>query len=310
MRSIEMDIKNWVSLGLLLLWGCTYGDTDLYNQQRGKVRIALDWGELAVPDSAAFYFYPSGQNTPLVRMSAGSGFEGTLEAGTYQVVVTNTGYSRLTVQTSKGYNQAFACADATTGYNGHFDTRASEPALIESPQNLYGTGLGEMTVGKTGAVHVAYPQPLVYPVRLDVIIEGAVAVSAIEGVLSGVSSSVHIPTGKADFSEDAAILFPLEKQGNGRFRSSAATFGLRPQKGNGEPQSNRLNLYIEMPDQSVFTSEFDITDLIEEAVGSIITGTITATIELELTVDPSKPGGFNLGLVGWHTGTGSAGEEE
>lgn len=310
MRSIGIDTKKMVSLGLLLLWGCTYGDTDLYNLQRGKVRIALDWGELAVPDSAAFYFYPSGQNAPLVRMSAGSGFEGTLDADTYQVVVTNIDYSRLTVQTTQGYNQVFAYADAATGYNGYFDTRAAEPALIESPQNLYGTGLTEVTVGKTGAVHIAYPQPLVYPVQLDVIVEGAVAVSEIEGVLSGVSSSIHIPTGKADFSEDAAILFPLEKQGSGQFRSSATTFGLRPQKGNSEPQSNRLSLYIEMPDQSVFTSELDITDLIEEAVGSVITGTITAAIELELTVDPSKPGGFNLELVGWHTGTGSAGEEE
>ena len=65
-----------------------------------------------------------------------------------------------------------------------------------------------------------------------------------------------------------------------------------------------------MPDESVFSSELDITDLIEEAVGNVVTGTITATIELELTVDPSKPDGFNLELVGWRTGTGSAGEEE
>lgn len=309
-KSIGIDTKKMVSLGLLLLWGCTYGDTDLYNLQRGKVRIALDWGGAAVPDSAAFYFYPPGQNTPLVRMSAGSGFEGTLAAGTYQVVVTNTDYSRLTVQTTKGYNQAFAYADAATGYSGPFDTRAVEPALIESPQNLYGTGLAEVTVEKKGATHIAYPQPLVYPVRLNIIVEGPVTVSEIEGMLSGVSSSVHIPTGKADFSEDAAILFPLEKQGSGQFRSSAATFGLRPQRGNDKQQPNRLTLFIRMPDQSVFTTELDITDLIEEAVGNVITGTITATIELELTVDPSKPGGFNLALVGWHTGTGSAGEEE
>lgn len=309
MKSIGIDTTKMASLGLLLLWGCTYGDTDLYNQQRGKVRIALDWGELAVPDSAAFYFYPSGQNTPLLRMSAGSGFEGTLAAGTYQVVVTNTDYSRLTVQTLKGYDQAFAYADAA-GYSGPFDTRALEPALIESPQNLYGAGLAEITVEKNGATHIAYPQPLVYPVRLDVIVEGAVAVSEIEGILSGVSSSVHIPTGKADFSEDVSILFPLEKQAGGQFRSSATTFGLRPQQGNDEPQPNRLNLYIQMPDESVFSSELDITDLIEEAVGNVVTGTITATIELELTVDPSKPDGFNLELVGWRTGTGSAGEEE
>lgn len=309
----RVDMKYFVGLGLLLLWGCTYGDTDLYNQQRGKLSIALDWGEIAVPDSAAFYFYPSGQSTPLVRFATGNGFEGTLPAGTYQVAVVNTGYSRLALQTAQGFSQAIAYADPAADNTFRSLSRADDDlTLLESPQNLYGTGLAQVSVGKEGSVYTAYPQPLVYPVQLDVTVEGPVSVSEIQGILSGVSSSIHIPTGEADFSKKAAILFPLEKQASGQFRSMATTFGLRPKgsAGSGQP-TNRLTLQVQLPDQSVFTTEMDITDLIEEATGGTeITGAIKATIELELTIDPSSPSGFNLKLVGWHTGTGSAGEEE
>ncbi|WP_455637419.1 DUF5119 domain-containing protein [Parabacteroides sp.] len=304
-----MDKRMFVSIGLLLLGGCTYGDTDLYNQQRGKVTIALDWGGVALPDSAAFYFYPSGQNTPQIRKAGGAGFEGTLPAGTYQVMVVNTGYSQLTVQSAQGYGQAMAYADPATG-KSRLRSRAGEALLIDSPHNLYGTGLPQVTVGKEGAVYTAYPRQLVFPVQLDVIVEGPLSIDQIDGELSGVSSSVHIPTGNADFSEDAAILFPLEKQADGRFRSSATTFGLRPGMAESGEKENRLRLDVRLADQRTFSSELDITDLVEEAVGNEITGTITATIELELTVDPSVPDGFNLQLVGWNTGTGSAGEEE
>lgn len=307
MKHIRIETTTMACLGLLLLGGCTYGDTDLYNRQRGRVRIALDWGGAAVPDSAAFYFYPSGQDIPQVRMSAGDGFEGTLDAGTYRVMVTNTGYSRMHLRTTEGYDRALACADAVAGRG----MRAAEPALLESPQNIYGTGITDVEVGVENVVRIAYPQPLAYTVRLDVLVEGPIAVSRIEGTLSGVSSAVHIPAGKPVFADDAAILFPLEKQGEGLFSASATTFGLRPgTQGDGDALPNRLCLQVELPDQTVFTSELDITALVEEAVGNVSGGTVTATIELKLTVDPSNPGGFNLQLVGWHTGTGSAGEEE
>ena len=306
MKRIGIKTKTMACLGLLLLGGCTYGDTDLYNRQRGRVHIALDWGGAAVPDSAAFYFYPSGQDIPQVRMSAGNGFEGTLDAGTYRVMVTNTGYSRLHLLTEKGYDGALACADAVAGRG----VRAAEPVLLESPQNIYGTGITGVEVGVEGVVRIAYPQPLTRSVRLDILVEGPIAVSRIEGTLSGVSSAVHIPTGKAVFADDAAILFPLENKEEGLFSASATTFGLRPQEQDDERLPNWLCLQVQLSDQTVFTSELDITALIEEAVGNVSGGTITATIELELTVDPSKPGGFNLQLVGWHTGTGSAGEEK
>lgn len=310
MKYMEIDKKKIAGLVLLLLGSCTYGETDLYNRQRGKVTIALDWGEAAVPDSAAFYFYPFGENIAQVRMAGGNGFEGTLPAGRYQVMVVNTTHSGLTLYTDRGYDKANAYVKTDTDTN-RTQPREDGQQLIVSPLDLCGAGLSQVTVGKEPASYVAYPVQQVFSVRLDVVLVGTLSIDRLEGELSGVAASVHIPTATPDFSEPAAVGFDLKQQAPGRFRSSATVLGLHPKGAlDNEKAKNHLRLYVWLADQRRFVSELDVTALVKEAMENQTEGVVAATIKLALAVDPSKPQGFDLQIVEWNTGTGWAGEEE
>lgn len=285
-------MRGWLWL-LILATGCTYGDTDRYSAHAGKVHIALDWGGAAPSDSTDFYFYPPGGTTPIERKGTGRGFEGILEAGTYQVMVVNRGYRNLTVRKDAGYDGGHAHA-------------------LAAPGNLYGTGLPQVVVGGNSEnTFTAYPKALTYLLRLDIQVVGGVVVEQMEGHISGVSSSVHIPSGEASFEETGVLPVPMEKRGNGHFDSSVTTFGLAPKEGGQVPGgSNRLILDIELVDGTRFTDEMDISEAINEAINEADPGgTFVASIELVLEIDLTHPSGFRLQLVDWKTGSGSATEQ-
>lgn len=303
-------MRGWLWL-LIVATGCTYGDTDRYSARAGKVYIALDWGEVTPSDSTDFYFYKPGEATPIERRGTGRGFEGTLETGTYQVMVVNRGYRNLTVRKDAGYEggNAYALpAEAVSRGATPFDTRS----LLAAPGNLYGTGLPQVVVGGNSEnTFTAYPKALTYPLRLDILVVGGAAVKQMDGHISGVSPSVHIPSGKASFEETGILTVPMDQKDNGHFGSSVTTFGLAPKEGGQVPGgSNRLILDIELVDGTRFTDEMDISEAINEAVDGEESGeTFVASIELTLEIDLTHPGGFRLQLVDWKTGSGSATEQ-
>lgn len=309
-RKLTEIMRGWLWL-LILATGCTYGDTDRYSARAGKVYIALDWGEATPSDSTDFYFYPPGGTTPVERRGTGRGFEGTLEAGTYQVMVVNRGYRNLTVRKDAGYDGGHAHAlPAEAALQD--ETRADTRSLLAAPGNLYGTGLPQVVVGGNSEnTFTAYPKALTYPLRLDILVVGGAAVEQMEGHISGVSPSVHIPSGKASFEDTGILPVPMEKKGNDHFGSSVTTFGLAPKEGGQVPGgSNRLVLEVELVDGTRFTDEMDISEAINEAVGGEEPGgTFIASIELTLEIDLTHPGGFRLQLVDWKTGSGSVTEQ-
>ncbi|SEG05920.1 DUF5119 domain-containing protein [Parabacteroides chinchillae] len=311
---MEISYGRWLQtlcLSLLVfVSSCTYGDTDRYSAKgKGKVFISLDWKGQALSSKTRFYFYPSGSDTPVVCEGDGSGYEGVLPAGTYKMVMINSDFENIYLQTDKGYDQAYAHSLSASGEPVSLVTRAGEPVLILPPGNFYGTGLADVQVdGSLDKIYTVYPRKLVCSVLLDVKIKGSEEVSAIEGTLTGVSPSVHIPSGKASYNDLVAVPVPLSKQDGGHFRSEQTVFGLTPDiDGEMSAGQNKLVLDITLVDGNGLKNELDITELINEAVSGDASGTVEATIELELVIDTSCPEGLHLQLVGWHTGTGSAG---
>lgn len=309
MKTTDRTIWNKLSSGILagllvFISACTYGDTFQYTEQAGKVHVELDWGELPLPEGTLFFFYPEGQNAPVLRTGTAKGFEGTLPGGTYQMVVVNTGFRNLTIRTDDGYSGVYARIQTVT--------RADE--VLSFPENLYGTGLQRVVVdGKKDAVFTAAPQNLVHTMQMDIVLEGVNQVKSIRGTLSGVSVSVYVPTGEAVRTETASVPIPLVKQPDGRFHSSVTTFGVNPTLPS-DPVPvipNRLVLEVELEDGTTFTNELDITKVIDDAVSEGTNlGQVNATIEVEMVFDPTAVGGFRLQLIGWHSGTGSAGNNE
>lgn len=304
-RTIWNKLSSGILAGLLVFTSaCTYGDTFRYTEQAGKVRVELDWGDLPLPDGTLFFFYPEGQDAPVLRTGTAKGFEGTLPGGTYQMVVVNAGFRNLTIRTDRGYSEVYARIQTVT--------RAEE--VLSFPENLYGTGLQRVVVdGKKEAVFTAAPQNLVHTIQMDIVLEGMNQVKLIQGTLSGVSVSVYVPTGEAVRTETASVPIPLVKQPDGRFRSSVTTFGVNPTIPS-DPVPvipNRLVLEVELEDGITFISELDITKAIDDAVSEGTNlGQVNATIEVEMVFDPTAVGGFRLQLIGWHSGTGSAGNNE
>ncbi|WP_455628964.1 DUF5119 domain-containing protein [Parabacteroides chinchillae] len=311
---MEISYGRWLQtfcLSLLVfVSSCTYGDTDRYSAKgKGKVFISLDWKGQALPSKTHFYFYPSGSNIPVECEGDGHGYEGILPAGTYEMVVVNSDFENIALQTDKGYEQAYAHGIPAAGEPVASETRAGEPDLILPPGNFYGAGLADVQVdGSLDKIYTVYPRELVYSVLLNIKIKGGEEVSEIKGMLTGVSPSVHIPSGKASYNDLVAVSIPLSKLEGGHFRSEQTVFGLTPDIDEEMPAGqNKLVLDISMADGNGLKNELDITELINEAVSGNVSGAVEASIELELVIDTSRPEGLHLQLVGWHTGTGSAG---
>ena len=286
-------------LCVVVMWGCVYHAPDEDWEKNGKVRLNLDWQTRSnYPTSMTYYFYKDGTGRPVVRMGSASGYEGTLSAGQYKVVVCNTDCDNVVLEMDNGYEQA-------CGKVRQVSTLKSSSVHIAQPGNLYGTGGPLIDVGgKETVVEELYPVSLVKTLELNIKVTGGedIRLAGLSGRLTGVSSQVHIPSGKALFDTQAFMVFEPNQATGGVYTSSLNMLGLSAGGEDGAPVE--LFLTLKTKDGKEVTSSTDIT----EEVGDAFDKSISAYVILDLEIAYDEINGVTIVFSGWKEGTGNVGD--
>lgn len=262
------------------------------------MRLHLDWQTRSeYPSGMTYYFYKDGIGHPVVRRGSASGYEGTLPAGQYRVVVCNTDCDNVILDMDNGYEQACGNARQMSGLK-------SSTVHIAYPGNLYGTGCRQIDVGgEQTVVEELYPVSLVKTLELNIKVTGGEDVRSVNlsGRLTGVSSQVHIPTGKALFDTPAFMSFEPEQADPGVYTSSLNLFGLSGGTAGSEPVE--LYLTLTLKDGKEITSLTNITG----EVGDAFETSVSAYIVLDLEVTYDEVNGATITITGWKEGIGEVG---
>lgn len=284
---------------VLAMSSCVYHMPDEDWEKNGKVRLHLDWQtRSSYPSGMTYYFYKDGTGRPVIRSGSASGYEGTLPSGQYKVVVCNTDCDNVQLEMDNGYEQAFGKARQISALK-------SASVHIARPGNLYGTGGQLIDVGgEKIVVEELYPVSLVKTLELNIKVtggEGNILITGLSGRLTGVSSQVQIPTGKALFNTPAFMAFEPESANPGVYTSSLNLFGLSDGGEDGDPVE--LYLTLQMKNGKEITLSTDITG----EVGDAFEQSVSAHVVLDLEIAYDEINGATITLSGWKEGTGEAG---
>jgi hypothetical protein len=298
-----MQAVIWVTstVWIMVISSCAYHSPDEDWEKNGKVRLLLRKPNSGCPDNMTWYFYPEDSESPLMRTGDVSGYEGTLPLGRYRVAVCNTGCTGVTLEMEKGYEEACGRAQQLSSLK-------SSSVQIACPGSLYGAGLEQIEVvgGETVAKELT-PANLVRTLEMNIKVTGGdkgdVAAAVLSGRLTGVSSRVHIPSGKPLFDTPAFMTFEPEEVSPGVYASSLSLFGLSPgEKEEGEEPVD-LSLTMTLADGKEITSSTDITEEVRDA----FTATVTTHVILDLVVRYDEISGLTITLTDWKKGNGGSG---
>lgn len=298
-------IGEWKKYGLFLICivtmlACVYHTPDEDWEKNGKVRLILDWqNRNNLPESMTYYFYKDETALPIVRTGSASGYEGTLPSGHYRVAVCNTGCMNVTLEMENGY-------EAACGKTQQLSVLKSASIRIDSPGSLYGAGGELIEVGGSKIVAGELsPASLVRTLEMNIKViggdKGEIAPAVLSGRLTGVSSRVHIPSGKPLFDTPAFMIFEPEEVSPGVYVSSLSLFGLSPGEEGEEPVD--LSLTMTLADGKEITSSTDITEDVKDA----FTASITTHVILDLVVRYDEMGGLTTTLTDWKPGSDGSG---
>lgn len=292
-------IAGWMVFiaGAAILSSCVYHAPDEDWEKNGKVRLHLDWQTRSeYPSGMTYYFYKDGIGRPVVRQGSASGYEGTLPAGQYKVVVCNTDCDNVELEMDNGYEQA--CGKAR-----QISALKSSAVNIAYPGNLYGTGGQTIDVGGEEIVmEELYPVNLVKTLDLNIKTTEGEDIQ-LSGRLTGVSAQIHIPSGKPLFDTPAIIVFEPELTTPGVYASSLNLFGLST----GTESNDAVELYLtlKMKDGKEITSFTNITKDVSDAFDK----SISTNIVLDLKVAYDEINGIKITVTGWEEGTGEVNSE-
>ena len=177
---------------------------------------------------------------------------------------------------------------------------------IARPGNLYGTGKDMIEVdGSETVADELSPVSLVKTLEMNIKVTGGdkddVVPAVLSGRLTGVSSRVHIPSGKPLFDTPAFMTFEPEEVSPGVYTSSLSLFGLSSGEEGEEPVD--LSLTMTLADGKEITSSTDITEEVKDA----FTASITTHVILDLVVRYDAISGLTITLTDWkpgHEGSG------
>lgn len=281
---------------------CSYHTPDEDWEKNGRVRVVLNWETRSLPPVMSYYFYKDGTGIPVVRKGDASGYEGTLAAGSYKMVVCNTDYKNVLLETENGYDKACGRARQVSAMK-------SSAVSIVQPGNLYATGCDQVEVGgEETAVKELSPASLVRSMELNIKVTGgetgeAVQPQRLRGQLTGVSSGVYLSSGKPVTDTPALVAFEPEATASGVYSATLSLFSL-PEK---EEVSNPVDLLLDMelPDGREVSTSTDIT----REIGEVFIEN-TFSVVLDLTIRYDEINGLTILLAEWKKGNDGSGEVE
>lgn len=138
MKRIRYDILILSALFVLFsMSGCTRRDLLDY-PEKVPFKIVLDWGYYVKPSATGYYLYDDQGSAPLYLEGTADGFEGYVPPGTYRIAVFNTDPENASVRNTGNFNED--CFVATSWQ------QRSDPGMIASVRNVYGTGITGVVV--------------------------------------------------------------------------------------------------------------------------------------------------------------------
>lgn len=280
---------------VLIFTACTYRLTDEDWTKNGKIRLLLNWQDKDHPSVMTYYFYKDGADRPIIRQGQSSGYEGTLPSGNYEVAVCTADDKSVLLEMDKGYADARGIARQVSAMKSP-DIRVAQPGY------LYGTGDELSNIGGFRAVtKELFPVNLVRILELNIKITGGGEdrIESLTGLLTGISSEIHIPTGKLLFDKPASITFVTQPNIAGVYNSSLNLFGV---SGINEGSYTDVDIYLVLKtsDYKEITSFTNITEVINDAFEA----TLAVRIVLDLEIAYDEVNGMVVTIAGWKEGTG------
>lgn len=267
----------------------------------GSISLTLDAGS-GKPGALAYYFYGTdGQLTqgPLSCDGQGNYKKDKFAIGTYRVLAVSASRPGVDLRDMDKHSAASACLSALV------TNRSTGLTMVSQPGNVYSAVVkDEVKVSaEASASHTPRVSLLTQTLELPITLKNGLGgeVTAISGILQGVSPSVNLLTGAPVSSVDAcantAVSFTAGGEGSAR-TASISLFGICDPAG-GEAYTNTLNLTLTMSDGSTEDLAVDLTDVLTDALsgGSFPSG------GLDLPVEVSRVS-MQLGakVTGWSAG--------
>lgn len=281
-RTHKIILLQLVVLYLLVGGSCTRRELDPLPTE-GKVKLSFDWKKLLTGDASPahmkLYFYGS-DGSVISADCSGSGFEGTLPTGTYQVLAYNTDGSQIAFRNQDSYanTQAYVLPRTRADY-------------IEQPFFFYGMAIPEFTVspGQTSNAPVA-PAPLCRKAVVQFAVTGRVEqVASMQCTLSGLAQFINVSSGQA-VGQDGTITFtPQLLEGTSNYQATIGFFGALT------TSTNTLTVEIGFTDGSSQTLELNVSEAMQHSDSSVV---ISANVDVDIRGDVQP--GFTAVIKGWN----------
>lgn len=195
-------------LSLPLMLGCVRSGSDC--TVGGLVRIGLDWGDREPPRTTLFYFYGGAAGEPIIRKGTSGGYEGTLPAGVYNVVMTHGGIS------GAGY-------EVNGTFEGDQLVATSLTRAIGSLSDVYGASITGVEA-RSGRVAEHRVAPRNYTRRITFTIPTDDNIRSAEVEIDGIVRRVRAFDGKPFDGDATSVRTPMQSSTEG-FRATVAVFG-------------------------------------------------------------------------------------
>lgn len=249
-------------LSLFILFGltsCAEGKLDQAPTE-GHVAIQIAWNGSGLPPTSGFrfYFYPKGGGEVLQYDAAGSGFQGNLPAGTYQVIACSSDARNVTYQGMNDY--------ATASVQALPDASSRSLSYYNQPSGVYSLHLNELIVPLQGSVSTnSIPDTLSRSLNLKFTLQSSQSIVDLTGLMRGVQSSVLISTGKP-YGEVGVTAFTADVSGN-QGEAQVNVLGILDPSGS-LPYRNLMDLTMKLSDNTVNTTQIDLTQTLTEILST------------------------------------------
>ena len=235
----------------ILLSGCVKRELDL---PEGKfIHIQFDWSHLNdtpnMPTEMVIRFYSSEGEFLFERTCNTNGFDGYVPDGKYKILIYNPGVKGI------GYE------DMNSFKNAHITvpTQSEEGEVLETPSNIYGTGIKDMVVSGEETDDIKETiKPYLHSVMVRVRVTGnSEDVAECSATIKGVAEAVNLSTGLAMSGTNSPIFGHL-------YRFKDTYQGLFRLTGNDEQYPSVISIKVRFKDGTEKTIQHNFSDFMDQ----------------------------------------------